>query len=97
MGMVGLAWWGCAAVAAAGCIAALFVYEGSGHEIFLEGEREMMDEDTEQEDQALLLTTTGRERLSLDTLVESVVTSPTRMTLQSPVDISEKRRERRAS
>lgn len=37
-GVVGLPWWGTAAVAVAGCIAATQVYEGSGHEIFLEGE-----------------------------------------------------------
>lgn len=37
-GMVGAAWWGTAIAAALGCGTAFAVYEGSGHEIFLEGE-----------------------------------------------------------
>ena len=37
-GVVGAAWWGTAGVAVAGCFSAIWVYEGSGHEIFLEGE-----------------------------------------------------------
>lgn len=40
IGVVGLAWWIFAIEAAAGCIAGLFVREGSGHEIFLPGEEE---------------------------------------------------------
>ncbi|RDW79852.1 MFS transporter-like protein [Coleophoma cylindrospora] len=43
-GAVGAAWWGIAAAAAAGSVTALWVYEGSGHEIFLEGELEEGDE-----------------------------------------------------
>jgi hypothetical protein len=43
-GVIGAAWWGIAAVAAAGCVTALWVYEGSGHEIILTGE-----EDDEEE------------------------------------------------
>ncbi|KAL3424071.1 MFS multidrug transporter [Phlyctema vagabunda] len=37
-GVVGAAWWGISAAAAAGSVTALWVYEGSGHEIILEGE-----------------------------------------------------------
>ncbi|PGH09221.1 hypothetical protein AJ79_05750 [Helicocarpus griseus UAMH5409] len=40
IGMVGLAWWLVAFVSCLGCIAAFWVYEGSGHEIFLPGEEE---------------------------------------------------------
>lgn len=43
-GVVGAAWWGIAAAAAAGSVTALWVYEGSGHEIFLEGELEEGEE-----------------------------------------------------
>lgn len=39
-GMVGASWWAVALVSALGCAAALFIYEGSGHEIFLEGEED---------------------------------------------------------
>ncbi|KAH9897113.1 major facilitator superfamily domain-containing protein [Xylariomycetidae sp. FL2044] len=41
-GMVGASWWGVAAVSAFGCAAAMLIYEGSGHEIVLEGEEEVM-------------------------------------------------------
>lgn len=37
-GVVGAAWWAIAGVSAAGCVTAVWVYEGSGHEIYLEGE-----------------------------------------------------------
>jgi hypothetical protein len=40
-GIVGLGWWGVAGVAALGCGTALQVYEGSGHEIKLDGEEEV--------------------------------------------------------
>ncbi|KAE8354988.1 MFS general substrate transporter [Aspergillus coremiiformis] len=40
MGMVGFAWWLIALVSIFGCLAAIFVYEGSGHEILLPGEEE---------------------------------------------------------
>ncbi|RAH44829.1 MFS general substrate transporter [Aspergillus brunneoviolaceus CBS 621.78] len=40
MGMVGFAWWLVALVSVFGCVAAIFVYEGSGHEIILPGEEE---------------------------------------------------------
>ncbi|KAL4876278.1 ASST-domain-containing protein [Aspergillus karnatakaensis] len=40
IGMVGFAWWIVSAVSVAGCVAAVFVYEGSGHEVFLPGEEE---------------------------------------------------------
>ncbi|KAF7926010.1 uncharacterized protein EAE97_010310 [Botrytis byssoidea] len=43
-GVVGWAWWETAVVAAAGCVTAMWVYEGSGHEIFLEGEEDDMEE-----------------------------------------------------
>lgn len=38
MGMVGFSWWMIALVSVAGYVSAMFVYEGSGHEIFLPGE-----------------------------------------------------------
>jgi hypothetical protein len=41
-GIVGTAWWGLAAIACVGCVAGFFVKEGTGHEIFLEGEEEEM-------------------------------------------------------
>lgn len=40
IGMVGFAWWLIALVSVFGCVAAIFVYEGSGHEILLPGEEE---------------------------------------------------------
>ena len=39
-GVVGAAWWATAAVAGMGCVTAMWVYEGNGHEIILEGEEE---------------------------------------------------------
>ncbi|KAL7621599.1 hypothetical protein AAE478_008924 [Parahypoxylon ruwenzoriense] len=39
-GMVGASWWAVAVVSALGCVAAMFIYEGSGHEIILEGEED---------------------------------------------------------
>ncbi|KAH7131507.1 major facilitator superfamily domain-containing protein [Dactylonectria estremocensis] len=45
IGMVAWGWWGVAAVATLGCGTALLMHEGSGHEIFLEGEREEMDDE----------------------------------------------------
>lgn len=39
-GMIGASWWAIAFVSALGCAAAMFIYEGSGHEIFLEGEED---------------------------------------------------------
>ncbi|KKA17592.1 MFS transporter [Rasamsonia emersonii CBS 393.64] len=41
IGVVGFAWWMIALVSILGCIAAIFVYEGSGHEIILPGEEEV--------------------------------------------------------
>lgn len=40
IGVVGFAWWLIALVSVFGCIAAIFVYEGSGHEIILPGEED---------------------------------------------------------
>ncbi|KAL3475901.1 ASST-domain-containing protein [Aspergillus californicus] len=40
IGTVGFAWWLVALVSVFGCFAAIFVYEGSGHEVFLPGEEE---------------------------------------------------------
>ncbi|KAJ5161721.1 hypothetical protein N7492_007113 [Penicillium capsulatum] len=40
VGMVGFAWWMVALVSIFGCVAAIFVYEGSGHEIMLPGEED---------------------------------------------------------
>ncbi|KAJ3558710.1 hypothetical protein NPX13_g9657 [Xylaria arbuscula] len=39
-GVVGASWWGVAGVAALGCASSFFIYEGSGHEIVLEGEED---------------------------------------------------------
>ncbi|GAW23239.1 hypothetical protein ANO14919_127910 [Xylariales sp. No.14919] len=39
-GVVGAGWWGVAGVAALGCASSFFIYEGSGHEIILEGEED---------------------------------------------------------
>ncbi|TQV93769.1 MFS transporter [Cordyceps javanica] len=44
IGMVAWGWWSVAIVSAVGCLTALGVYEGSGHEVRLEGE----DEEDEQ-------------------------------------------------
>ncbi|CAD0015074.1 unnamed protein product [Aureobasidium pullulans] len=44
-GVVGLSWWCMAGFAAIGAMAGLFVKDGDGHEIWLEGEKE------EEEDQ----------------------------------------------
>lgn len=47
-GIVGVSWWATAAVAGANCVTAMWVYEGSGHEIFLPGEElEHNDEDAD--------------------------------------------------
>lgn len=43
IGMIAWGWWGVAIMSVLGCVTALGMYEGSGHEIFLEGEREEMD------------------------------------------------------
>lgn len=51
-GAVGIAWWGVAAVSAAGCVVAMGVYEGSGHEVFLPGEQEEAENGGEGECQA---------------------------------------------
>ncbi|RDW89949.1 putative MFS transporter [Aspergillus mulundensis] len=40
IGTVGFGWWLIALVSVCGCVAAIFVYEGSGHEVFLPGEEE---------------------------------------------------------
>jgi MFS family permease len=42
-GVVGLAWWCMAGIAVLGAIAGRFVWEGDGHEIWLEGEREELE------------------------------------------------------
>ncbi|KAL2844219.1 MFS general substrate transporter [Aspergillus pseudodeflectus] len=42
IGTVGFAWWLIALVSVFGCVAAIFVYEGSGHEVYLPGEEEDM-------------------------------------------------------
>lgn len=40
VGMVGASWWGIAGMSALGCAAATCIYEGSGHEIFLDEEEQ---------------------------------------------------------
>jgi MFS family permease len=45
-GMVGLAWWCMSCVALVGAVAGRFVREGSGHEVWLEGEEEEKEEDS---------------------------------------------------
>ncbi|KAK3401654.1 major facilitator superfamily domain-containing protein [Sordaria brevicollis] len=40
MGVVGVVWWGLSGVAIFGFLASLFVWEGDGHEIWLEGDEE---------------------------------------------------------
>ncbi|KUJ17247.1 MFS general substrate transporter [Mollisia scopiformis] len=40
IGVVGAAWWGTAIMSAACCVTALGMHEGSGHEVFLEGEQD---------------------------------------------------------
>ncbi|KAI0839536.1 MFS general substrate transporter, partial [Hypoxylon sp. FL0890] len=40
MGIVGASWWAVALVSALGCVSAMLIYEGSGHEIYLEGEED---------------------------------------------------------
>lgn len=42
-GIVATAWWGIAAVSVAGYMTAVWMYEGSGHEIYLEGEAEEVE------------------------------------------------------
>lgn len=39
-GIVGASWWAVAGVAALGCASSFLIYEGSGHEIILEGEED---------------------------------------------------------
>ncbi|KAI2627173.1 major facilitator superfamily domain-containing protein [Xylaria nigripes] len=39
-GVVGAGWWGIAGVAALGCASSFLIYEGSGHDIILEGEED---------------------------------------------------------
>lgn len=36
IGMVGASWWGVTGMSALGCLAAMFIYEGSGHEVDLD-------------------------------------------------------------
>ncbi|EKD19699.1 MFS transporter [Drepanopeziza brunnea f. sp. 'multigermtubi' MB_m1] len=37
-GVIGAGWWGVAGISGLGCVAAFWLYEGSGHEILLDGE-----------------------------------------------------------
>lgn len=41
IGTIGFSWWLVALVSVLGAVAAIFVYEGSGHEIFLPGEEDV--------------------------------------------------------
>jgi len=45
IGVVGLAWWGMAVDAIVGAVVGAFVREGNGHEILLEGEDEIEDDE----------------------------------------------------
>ncbi|KAM3471050.1 hypothetical protein MY5147_006062 [Beauveria neobassiana] len=45
IGMVAWGWWGVAIVSAIGCLTALRMYEGSGHEVRLEGEEDEEEEE----------------------------------------------------
>ncbi|KAG4411522.1 hypothetical protein IFR04_015345 [Cadophora malorum] len=54
-GVIGASWWGVAGMSAAGCVVAMWVYEGSGHEIMLEGEG-----DEEEESEELLPSEVGK-------------------------------------
>jgi len=47
-GVIGASWWGVAGMSAAGCVVAMWVYEGSGHEIMLEGEGDEEEEESEE-------------------------------------------------
>lgn len=58
-GVVGLAWWGVATASVASVVIALWVYEGSGHEVFLPGEKGEFDNEQEVE---LLSTSRAREK-----------------------------------
>lgn len=51
VGVVGGAWWGTAIMSAACCVTALGMHEGSGHELFLEGEEEAVERETLLDDQ----------------------------------------------
>ena len=44
-GVVGTAWWGLAGIAMVGAIAGRWVKDGDGHEIWLPGEKEALEED----------------------------------------------------
>ncbi|KAF2485499.1 major facilitator superfamily domain-containing protein [Neohortaea acidophila] len=46
-GIVGLAWWCMAGVAVVGAVAGRFVKDGDGHELWLEGEREELEEEND--------------------------------------------------
>lgn len=39
-GVTGMAWWMMSVTAVIGCISSMFVYEGNGHEIWIEGDEE---------------------------------------------------------
>jgi len=43
-GVVGGVWWGMSCIALLNCLASLFVFEGDGHEIWLEGDKEAEEE-----------------------------------------------------
>ncbi|KAH7385126.1 major facilitator superfamily domain-containing protein [Cadophora sp. MPI-SDFR-AT-0126] len=57
-GVIGASWWGVAGMSAAGCVVAMWVHEGSGHEILLEGEG---DEEESEE----LLTSDSRKSIQM--------------------------------
>jgi len=43
-GVVGGVWWTMSGLALLNCVASLFVFEGDGHEIWLDGDREAEEE-----------------------------------------------------
>lgn len=65
IGVVGAAWWGTAACSAVCCVSAFGMHEGSGHEVFLEGEEQeiLLSESVEEQSvQQLEMSEPRRER-----------------------------------
>jgi hypothetical protein len=52
-GVIGLSWWCVALASVASCVIAMWVYEGSGHEVFLPGERGELGGDQDEDERLL--------------------------------------------